>query len=245
VVSEAADMWALGVIAFELLTGQRTFPFGTTKHQVFDQISGRSPLPWEDPAGYTQRAAALRGLRRSVMLCLSRDPAQRPSAERLLVAWNHMFDSFSSVGGETTTAGSASYSYGNGTLGTGVSLEDGRGALTLETAAPEALQLASELPGFADLLESDGTGGVRVSQEDGRRSLTRETAAPEVLQMASERPGIADLLESEGEGGTGVSHAVEDGRGQVPRTEATQDVLQMAPGRPGALEHLESDGTGI
>jgi hypothetical protein len=153
-------MWALGVIAYELLTGQRTFPFGTTKEQVFDQISGRSLLPWEDPGGHAQRVAALRGLRRSIMLCLSRDSAARPSADRLLVAWNHMFDSFSSVGGETTTVSASYASYGEtGTAGTGVSLEDGRRALTRDTAVPEVQQTAAVREKIADLLESDSGGG--------------------------------------------------------------------------------------
>ena len=102
VADASADMWALGVIAFELLSKQQTFPFGTRREAVFAAISGRVPLPWERPELEAQRAADLRGLRRSIMLCLSRDPAQRPSAARLLAVWNHMFDSWTSVSGGTS-----------------------------------------------------------------------------------------------------------------------------------------------
>jgi serine/threonine protein kinase len=100
--SEAVDMWALGVIAYELLCSSQTFPYGTKREVIFDQISGRSLLPWEDPRTADHRAVMLRGLRRSVMMCLNRDPEMRPSAERLLMSWNHMFDAYSSVGGTST-----------------------------------------------------------------------------------------------------------------------------------------------
>lgn len=49
-------------------------------------------MPWERQELQAQIQAQLRGLRRSVLLCLARDAKLRPTAERLLATWNHMFD---------------------------------------------------------------------------------------------------------------------------------------------------------
>lgn len=98
VADAATDMWALGVIAFELLCSTHAFPYGTKRETICDQISGRALLPWELPEVVVAQRPLLRGLRRTVLLCLSRDPARRPSAARLLAAWNAMFDSFTTVG---------------------------------------------------------------------------------------------------------------------------------------------------
>lgn len=49
VASPAMDMWALGLMAYELLTDTSAFPMGTSASAVCDQITGRQPLPWEDP----------------------------------------------------------------------------------------------------------------------------------------------------------------------------------------------------
>ena len=63
-----------------------------------DQIAGRTPLRWERVG--TQECddalCMLRGLRRSVLRCLDRDPARRPTCEALLGSWNHMFDEVTS-----------------------------------------------------------------------------------------------------------------------------------------------------
>lgn len=90
----AVDIWAVGVIAFELLSGERVFPYAAARPDILAAIAGRTPLPWEDGA---PRAAALRarmrGLKRTVMQCLRRDPERRPTAAELLAAWDHLFDS--------------------------------------------------------------------------------------------------------------------------------------------------------
>eukprot|EP00892_Ulva_mutabilis_P012598 jgi/Ulvmu1/9710/UM055_0048.1 len=97
----AVDIWAVGVIAFELLTGERTFPYAAARNDILAAIAGRSPLPWEDGA---PRAAALRarmrGLKRTVLQCLRRDPAARPTAAELLASWDHLFDSIQTRSGE-------------------------------------------------------------------------------------------------------------------------------------------------
>jgi serine/threonine protein kinase len=46
-VSGAADMWSLGVIAYELLTGRRAFPKECHLDEVRAQVIGAKPLPWE------------------------------------------------------------------------------------------------------------------------------------------------------------------------------------------------------
>jgi serine/threonine protein kinase len=46
-VTGAADMWSLGVISFELLTGRRAFPKECHLDEVRAQVIGAKPLPWE------------------------------------------------------------------------------------------------------------------------------------------------------------------------------------------------------
>lgn len=87
------DMWALGLMAYELLTDTSAFPMGTSASAVCDQITGRQPLPWEDPEQGDARLSKLRMLRRSLSACLSRDPAERPTSSGLLASWNRLFDS--------------------------------------------------------------------------------------------------------------------------------------------------------
>jgi serine/threonine protein kinase len=90
----SVDMWALGVIAYEMLTKQRTFGANATAEEMIARTAGPDPLPWEDtsPAALSQ-LRELRGLKRAILQCLDRDPAKRPTSEALLQSWNHMFDS--------------------------------------------------------------------------------------------------------------------------------------------------------
>ena len=48
-----------------------------------DALAGRAQLPWEDPA-QSPALEAMKGLKRSVLACLSRDPAKRPTSDLLL-----------------------------------------------------------------------------------------------------------------------------------------------------------------
>lgn len=92
-------MWALGVVAFELLTNQRAFPTGTSAQSIRDALGGLTPLPWEDGAdGVEQSREKLRGLRRVVLACLSRNPAGRPAAKNVLHLLYNMFDEMKSRG---------------------------------------------------------------------------------------------------------------------------------------------------
>ena len=88
-VTSAMDMWALGVMAYELLTDMPAFPRNMRQAQIVESLVGRAALPWESPAAPLSQ---LRMLKRSIIKCLSRDPAERPSAADLLKAWNKMFD---------------------------------------------------------------------------------------------------------------------------------------------------------
>jgi serine/threonine protein kinase len=84
----AVDIWAFGVIAFELLTNSPAFAHGSTRKEIGDQISGRQGgPPWEEVwgPGLEDRLVPLRGLRDLVLQCLSRDPAARPAAAEVVV----------------------------------------------------------------------------------------------------------------------------------------------------------------
>jgi serine/threonine protein kinase len=90
VATSAVDVWALGVIAFEMLTRCHAFsyPFSQSLRDVFDCLMGRALLPWEAAApGGTERAAQMGLLRRTVLACLARDPAARPSTRDVLASW--------------------------------------------------------------------------------------------------------------------------------------------------------------
>ena len=53
----------------------------------------------EDPAKKDAGLRKLRMLKRSLVKCLSRDPAERPTAAALLESWENLFDTY---GGEQT-----------------------------------------------------------------------------------------------------------------------------------------------
>ena len=84
----AADVWALGVVAFETLSQSRTFPVSCPSTTIRAQICGREALPWERPGG----ADALRTAKQSVLQCLKRDAAARPTAAQVTATWRNLLE---------------------------------------------------------------------------------------------------------------------------------------------------------
>ena len=92
--SEAADMWALGLISFELLTGSAVLSGPMIpREDIMDRLCGRLPLPWEEEGWETaETRRSLAGLKSAVMACLQRDPAQRPTAAGVRQSWRRLFE---------------------------------------------------------------------------------------------------------------------------------------------------------
>jgi serine/threonine protein kinase len=68
------DIWALGVILYELLTKRKPF-FGRDSQEVFKEICEREPKPLRQLAPQVDRT-----LERIVQTCLQKDPAERYSS---------------------------------------------------------------------------------------------------------------------------------------------------------------------
>lgn len=71
--------------------------------QVRDRITGRAPLPWEEPEAQASGHRQLRILKHTVLACLHRDPKARPTAAKLLRSWNRIFDTYSAGSGGVGT----------------------------------------------------------------------------------------------------------------------------------------------
>lgn len=93
VADPATDMWAFGVMAFELLTGEPAFPrFACTRKTIWAQLCGREPLPWEaGTPGQAEKVAQLRVLKRATLQCLQRQPGARPTAQEVVGQWRKLF----------------------------------------------------------------------------------------------------------------------------------------------------------
>lgn len=94
IAAAEVDIWAVGVIAYELVVGGPVFPkVDWTGEDVQAAALGTRPYPWEDAVGSFKNIPVLQGLRGPLRACLSRDPQERPSAEVLLKQLNTLSDS--------------------------------------------------------------------------------------------------------------------------------------------------------
>ena len=78
----AADIWALGVMVYEALTGALAFPpFRKRPVEVYEAAGGSARYPWESDRDVQFSRYRIRPV---VEACLARDAAARPSAVQLI-----------------------------------------------------------------------------------------------------------------------------------------------------------------
>lgn len=94
VADAAVDIWAIGVMAFELVTHKRAFNcFTWPKFDVMLAALGKRAYDWETEVGTFKNVPELRVLSKVVSSCLQRDPVKRPTASELLKLLNSLYDS--------------------------------------------------------------------------------------------------------------------------------------------------------
>ena len=87
VVSSAVDVWALGIMAWTLLTGKAPYARGT---DIMTKLLGTHTFPWEETLdGETLYKLGI--LAPSVMSMLHRDPDTRATIDELLDTWSMLF----------------------------------------------------------------------------------------------------------------------------------------------------------
>lgn len=85
-ISEAVDIWALGVMSFELLACINPFVH-LSYLNVEERLCGQRPLPWEEEGYRAKQLLQWLGVMQdTVLACLKRDPSQRPSAANVCQA---------------------------------------------------------------------------------------------------------------------------------------------------------------
>eukprot|EP00892_Ulva_mutabilis_P004372 jgi/Ulvmu1/2306/UM013_0154.1 len=92
-VHEALDVWALGVMAFELFTGEPAFQMYNGADAVMREITGGEPLPWEAgriSANDKRRVGIFYG---TLLTLLARDASERPSMSGVCSACNRLLSS--------------------------------------------------------------------------------------------------------------------------------------------------------
>jgi hypothetical protein len=76
-IDHRADLWSLGVIAFECMTGDRPFQGGTLMSLAFQVCSGTTPLP-------SSKAAVPEGFDAWFARAVAKDPDQRFPSARIM-----------------------------------------------------------------------------------------------------------------------------------------------------------------
>jgi Protein kinase domain len=93
VAQTALDMWAVGVIAYELMIGHAAFPQGEwMKWDIHAAAVGKRAYPWESDIGTFRNIPELRALKPAIFKCLARDAVDRPSSAGFLALLNGLFD---------------------------------------------------------------------------------------------------------------------------------------------------------
>eukprot|EP00892_Ulva_mutabilis_P011411 jgi/Ulvmu1/8642/UM046_0047.1 len=94
----ALDVWAVGVMAFEMLTGATAFamPF-VSKDDVIAQLLGKQALPWEEGQLSAAQRSRLGVFRRPVLQLLERDPVRRPSLQQFCDMCTSIFSATTTV----------------------------------------------------------------------------------------------------------------------------------------------------
>ena len=88
IVDPAVDAWALGVMAYELLTRSRVFPAGT-RQLVEETMEGQHLLPWEDTANpkHGVNMRRLGWMKEGVLSMLRRNPEERAPLMAVMRSW--------------------------------------------------------------------------------------------------------------------------------------------------------------
>jgi serine/threonine protein kinase len=92
VAHTAADVWSLGVIAFELLAGESAFGPFMAASDIADCVVGRKPMLWEGRRR-DELLCKLGIFKGNVLECLHREPSRRPPMRAVLRGWEHILRS--------------------------------------------------------------------------------------------------------------------------------------------------------
>jgi serine/threonine protein kinase len=92
-VDPSLDMWAVGVILYECLSGSPAFTFPGIIEEVFECARGEGPYPWERPAEELPEGWRKSKARSFFQARLTRDPTARPSAKQLLSSMHRLSSS--------------------------------------------------------------------------------------------------------------------------------------------------------
>lgn len=216
----AADIWAIGLIAYELIHRQRAFrEFSWTFTDVLDAAAGAKAYPWEDRPGTFRRDPDLRALGSVVRACLARDASARPTAEKLVQKLNQLFDSHGTTMGPGTITSGAEPS-----VPMPPADELARtGSADMESAEAEA---GSEPPAWdtRDTHVARGTAGVRpppgIIASARTRTYTHSRIELNSLQPSSVLAATAEVPE-DGEFASGLRQALAHAWGPSARLETT------------------------